>query len=164
MKTLLSAVALASATLATSASAADRPVGDLVQASKATIDDFRRQVDALYRMKEKAFADEDADKIVEHFYSADAVTFGPEGKPVIGREAFRADYRNTVKLANVRVEPVSTHVGTDAAWEWVNFRAFPRDASQKPFTFIMLFVFAKQDGKWVSGGDAYTLGEFPAAK
>ncbi|WP_447725847.1 YybH family protein [Sphingomonas koreensis] len=164
MKTLLTSAALASAALATPAPASDGQTGNLTQASKATIDDFRKQVDALYRLKEKAFAEEDADKIVERFYSADAVTFGPEGKPVVGRESFRSDYRNVVKLANVRVEPVYTHVGTDAAWEWVNFRAFPKDTSQKPFTFIMLFVFAKQGDKWVSGGDAYTLGEFPVSK
>lgn len=165
MKTLLtSALFLVSATLAVPAAAAGTPAGNLVQAPKATVEDFRRQIDALYRMKEKAFADEDADKIVEQFYSADAVTFGPEGKPIVGREGFRADYRNVVKIANVRVEPVYTHVGTDAAWEWVNFRATPKDAAQKPFTFIMLFVFAKKDGKWVSGGDAYTVGEFPAAR
>lgn len=161
---LFSAALLGAATFAGPAQATDAPVGNLVQAPKAIADDFRSQVDALYRMKEKAFANEDADKIVEQFYSADAITFGPEGKPVVGRPGFRDDYRNIVKIANVRVEPVHTHVGTDAAWEWVNFRATPKDASQKPFTFIMLFVFAKQDGKWVSGGDAYTVGEFPAAK
>lgn len=95
-------------------SAADAPVGNFVQASKATADDFR------------------------------------------------ADHRKVVKIANVRANPVYTHVATDAAWEWVNFRATPKDASQRPFTFTMLFVFAKKDGKWVSGGDAYAVGEFPA--
>ena len=165
MKTLIASTALLiSAVLSAPAAATDAPIGNLPQASKVKVDDFRRQVDALYRMKEKAFADEDANKIVEHFYSADAITFGPEGKPTIGREGFREDYRNVVKIANVRIEPVYTHVGADAAWEWANFRATPKDSSQKPFTFIMLFVFAKKDGKWVSGGDAYSLGEFPSAK
>jgi ketosteroid isomerase-like protein len=138
-------------------------VGDLPSAGGAAVAEFRRQVDALYRMKEAAFARDDADTIVDRFYTRDAITFGPEGKPVIGREAFRDEYRNVVKIANVKVEPVATHVGTDAAWEWVNFRAFPKDKTQKPFTFIMLFVFAKKDGHWVSGGDAYTVGEFPKA-
>ena len=163
MKALAAATALLFSA-ATPVLAAPAPVGNLPAPTKAVADDFRRQVDALYRMKEQAFADLDADKIVEQFYSADAITFGPEGKPVIGREAFREDYRNVVKIANVKVEPISSHVGADAAWEWVNFRATPRDASQKPFTFIMLFVFAKKDGKWISGGDAYTLGEFSVAK
>jgi ketosteroid isomerase-like protein len=138
-------------------------VGDLPKASAAGVSDFRRQADALYRMKEEAFAKQDADAIVDGFYARDAIAFGPEGKPVMGRDAFREEYRNVVKIATVKVEPVAAHVGTDAAWEWVNFRAFPKDKTQKPFTFIMLFVFAKADGKWISGGDAYTIGEFPAA-
>lgn len=161
MKTLMASLALILAATATPAIAGEAPVGNLPEPSEKIAAVFRQQVDALYRMKEKAFAAQDADKIVEQFYSADAITFGPEGKPVIGREGFRADYKNVVKVADVKVEPISNHIGTDAAWEWVNFRAFPRDTAQKPFTFIMLFVFAKKDGKWISGGDAYTLGEFP---
>ena len=139
-------------------------VGDLPLTSPAGVADFRRQVDALYRLKEEAFLKEDADTIVDRFYTRDAIAFGPEGKPVIGREASREEYRNVVKIANVKVEPVAAHVGQDAAWEWVNFRAFPKDKAQKPFTFIMLFVFAKKDGQWVSGGDAYTVGEFPSQR
>jgi len=138
-------------------------VGDLPKAGAADMAEFRRQVDALYRMKEEAFAKDDADTIVDRFYTRDAITFGPEGKPTIGRDGFRDEYRKVVKIANVKVEPVATHVGKDAAWEWVNFRVFPKDKAQKPFTFIMLFVFAKKDGAWVSGGDAYTVGEFPPA-
>lgn len=137
------------------------PVGDLPTASANDLADFRRQVDALYRMKEDAFARGDADAIVDRFYARDAIAFGPEGKPAMGREAFREEYRNVVKIATVKVEPVAAHVGKDAAWEWVNFHAVPKDRAEKPFTFIMLFVFAKKDGRWVSGGDAYTIGKFP---
>lgn len=155
----LSAIAASPAVAAGPASV----VGDLPKAGAADLADFRRQVDALYRMKEQAFAKDDADTIVDRFYTRDAITFGPEGKPVVGRDAFREEYKGVVKIANVKVEPVATHVGKDAAWEWVNFRAFPKDKAQKPFTFIMLFVFAKKDGQWVSGGDAYTVGEFPKA-
>ena len=161
---LLASAMLGAATLATPAVAAAPAavVGDLPKASPADMAEFRRQVDALYRLKEAAFVKEDADTIVDRFYTRDAIAFGPEGKPVIGREASREEYRNVVKIATVKVEPVAAHVGQDAAWEWVNFRAFPKDKTQKPFTFIMLFVFAKKGGQWVSGGDAYTLGEFPS--
>jgi ketosteroid isomerase-like protein len=164
---LLASVTLGLSTVAAAPAVAAGPapaVGDLPQAEAADLAEFRRQVDALYRMKEEAFAKEDADAIVDRFYTRDAITFGPEGKPVIGRDAFREDYRNIVKIADVKVEPVATHVGKDAGWEWVNFRAFPKDKTQKPFTFIMLFVFAKKDGQWVSGGDAYTVGEFSPSR
>lgn len=160
--TLLGLSILTAAPVAAVAAPA-KTVGDLPKASSGEVAEFRRQVDALYRMKEEAFAREDADAIVDRFYARDAITFGPEGKPVIGRDAFRDEYRNVVKVANVKVEPFASHVGKDAAWEWVNFRAFPKDKAQKPFTFIMLFVFAKKDGQWISGGDAYTIGEFPKA-
>lgn len=153
--------ALLGLTAVSPAQAAAPAFGDMPKASASDLADFRRQVDALYRMKEGAFAREDADAIVDRFYARDAIAFGPDGKPAMGREAFREEYRNVVKIATVKVEPVAAHVGKDAAWEWVNFRAFPKDKAQKPFTFIMLFVFAKKDGQWVSGGDAYTSGEFP---
>ncbi|MHA3791385.1 nuclear transport factor 2 family protein [Sphingomonas sp. YL-JM2C] len=161
---LLGLSAIVTMPAAAAAVAPARPVGDLPKAEAADVAEFRSQVDALYRMKEAAFARDDADTIVDRFYTRDSITFGPDGKPVIGRDAFRDEYRNIVKIANVKVEPIATHVGADAAWEWANFRAFPKDKSQKPFTFIMLFVFAKKDGQWVSGGDAYTVGEFPSAR
>jgi ketosteroid isomerase-like protein len=161
--TLLAAALFASSIVVAPASATSpaQVMGDLPRGSAENIADFRRQADALYRLKEEAFVKEDADTIVDRFYARDAITFGPEGKPTIGRDAFRKEYQAVVKVGTVKVEPVTTHVGTDAAWEWVNFRVFPKDKAQKPFTFIMLFLFAKQDGQWVSGGDAYTVGEFP---
>lgn len=163
---LLASALLGLSALSTSAAIAADPapaIGDLPRAGAADVAEFRRQVDALYRLKEAAFARDDADTVVDRFYTRDAIAFGPDGKPVIGRDAFRDEYRKVVKIANVKVEPFAAHVGTDAAWEWVNFRAFPKDKAQKPFTFILLFVFAKKDGQWVSGGDAYTVGEFPKA-
>ncbi|MES2498112.1 MAG: nuclear transport factor 2 family protein [Pseudomonadota bacterium] len=148
---------------APAAAASTAVVGDLPKASPANAAEFRRQADALYRLKEDAFARGDADTVVERFYARDAIAFGPEGTPSIGRDAFREEYRKVVQIATVKVEPFANHVGQDAAWEWVNFHGFPKDKSQKPFTFIMIFVFAKKDGQWVSGGDAYTVGAFPKA-
>jgi ketosteroid isomerase-like protein len=165
LKRLMTVMSLGVALAASADTLAEPPavppmVGDLPQASASDLADFRHQADALYRMKEHAFAREDADTIVDRFYAKDAVSFGPEGKPVIGRDAFRHEYKTVVKIANVKIEPISNHVGTDAAWEWVNFRAFPRDSAQKPFTFIMVFLWAKKNGTWVCGGDAYTVGQF----
>ena len=136
------------------------PFGDLPSATPAEMADFRSQVDALYRLKEKAFARQDPATIVNQFYSKDAISFGPEGKPVIGRAEFAKEYAEVVKLGVPKIEPVYTHVGKDAAWEWVNFRVHLNDPDKKDFTFIMLFVFAKQNGKWYCGGHAYTVGEF----
>ncbi|HKR87605.1 MAG TPA: nuclear transport factor 2 family protein [Phenylobacterium sp.] len=155
-------LALPAAALSPSAIAAtsDQAIGDLPAASPANAAEFRRQADALYRMKEKAFADTDAETIINRFYAKDAVSFGPEGKPIMGRDQFREDYERVVKIANVRVEPIRSHVGADAAWEWANFYVTPKDPAQKPYSFVILFVWAKKDGRWVCGGDAYTPGQF----
>lgn len=137
-------------------------VGALPQASETDVAEFRRQVDGLYRLKEQAFAEKDAAKIVNEFYAEDAVSFGPDGKPVMGRKQFLEEYEKIVSLGVPSIQPIRTHVGTDAAWEWVNFNVKMNDPKEKDFTFIMLFVFAKKDGRWYSGGDAYTMGSFPA--
>lgn len=159
---LLASALFSSSIVAAPAMAAGpaKVVGDLPSSSAENIADFRRQADALYRLKEEAFIKEDFDAIVDRFYASNAIAVGPEGKAVIGRDAFRKEYQAIVKVGTVKVEPVTTHVGTDAAWEWVNFRVTPKDKTQKPFTFIMVFLFAKKDGHWFSGGDFYTIGEF----
>ncbi len=159
----LLAASLVSTQALAAAPATAAPIGDLPQASAAEMADFRSQVDALYRLKVKAFADKDAATIVEHFYAKDAVALGPEGKPTIGRDNFRKEYEQVVQLGIPTIEPVRTHVGKDAAWEWVNFRVDMADPKEKDFTFAMLFLFAKKDGKWISGGDSYAIGEFPKA-
>ena len=66
MKILMASFALALCATVTPALANEAPIGNLPTPDKSVADDFRTQVDALYRMKEKAFAAQDADKVVEH--------------------------------------------------------------------------------------------------
>ena len=148
------------------ARAADAPlrsIGALPASRAADVKDFRQQADALYRMKVKAFLQGDPNAIVDRFYAEDAISIGPDGLATIGREALRASYKEVMSKtpATVRIEPFRTHVGKDAAWEWVNFHFIPKDASVKPMTSLMLFIWAKGPEGWVSGGDAFVLTEKP---
>ncbi|HKR87131.1 MAG TPA: nuclear transport factor 2 family protein [Phenylobacterium sp.] len=162
------ATALAAAGLALTALAAapaqaapqTRVFGALPPSDPADVAEFRQQADALYRMKEKAFAASDAASVVNGFYAKDAVSFGPDGKPVIGRAEFMEEYERVVKIGFVKIEPVAHHVGKDAAWEWANFHVTPKNPQEKPFTFAMLFLWAKENGQWVCGGDTYAVGQF----
>src|SRR5262249_861429 len=144
----------------TVAGTGDQPIGELPAPAPANAAEFRRQADALYRMKEKAFADSDAETIINKFYSEDAISFGPDGKPMMGRDQFRKDYEHWVKEGYVRIEPIKTHVGADAAWEWANFHVKPKNPAEKPVTLLILFLWAKKDGRWVCGGDTYAVGQF----
>ena len=40
-------------------------------------------------------------------------------------------------------------------------RSVDRNSREKPFSFVILFLWVKVDGKWVSAGDAYVVGSFP---
>jgi ketosteroid isomerase-like protein len=140
------------------------PIGELPQASAAEMAEFRSQVDALYRLKVKAFTNKDAAMVVEHFYASDAVALGPDGKPTIGRGSLRKEYEQVVQIGVPKIEPIRAHVGKNAAWEWVNFRVHMNDPKAKDFTFAMVFLFAKKDGKWISGGESYAVGEFPSPR
>ena len=80
--------------------------------SESQIDSFKREIRKLYDLKEKAWAAGDAETIVTKFYSADAISVG-EGDPdtMVGREQFRATYRQYVKdVTSVRIESVRTVV------------------------------------------------------
>lgn len=137
-----------------------QPIGSLEAADPAALAEFKKEIRALYDLKEKAFAEGDAEAIVNHFYSADAVTVGPDGKPAMDRAAFLENYRTLVEKYNVRVESVKTHVNGESGWDWTNFHVASKDGSEPPFTFIILFLWNKIDGKWACPGDMYVVGSF----
>ena len=125
---------------------------------------FQAATRKLYDFKEKAFAEGKADPIVNRFYAENAISVGPDGKPHEGRAAFLENYKQVVVPYTVKVEPVHAFVKGDAGWEWANFRVTPKDpqSAEKPFSFAILFLWTKVGGQWVSAGDSYVLGEFPA--
>jgi len=121
---------------------------------------FREAIAAKYAVKEKAFAENDADTIAEKFYSADVISVDYDGKTTIGREALRAAYREIVPMAKaVRVESIAVHVSGDAGWDWTNFHITPANPDEEPFSFVILFLWAKENGEWTCKGDMYVMGK-----
>jgi ketosteroid isomerase-like protein len=156
------ALALAAAWLPACAAAQQTPQIGAVSAMPDELATFQAATSKLYAMKEKAFAQGDVDPIVNRFYAANAISVGPEGKPYEGRAAYAENYSKIVQTYNVKVEPIHAYVTGNAGWEWANFRVAPKDAAstEKPFSFVILFLWAKVNGEWVCAGDSYVVGEF----
>lgn len=134
--------------------------GPVPPSDPAELAEFQAATSTLYRLKEQAFANGNADPVVTRFYAENAMSVGPEGKPYHGRDAFFQTYRPLVNTGSVLIEPIQALVRGDAGWEWANFHVRPHDSTQEPFTFIILFLWVRVDKNWVSPGDFYTFGKF----
>jgi len=149
--------------------AADAPPPTSAVAAKAAaspdspeLQAFRKAIHAKYAVKEKAFAAHDAETIVTKFYSSDVISVG-EGEGIfIGRDQIRPLYQEVVKDNTVRIDSVYTFVSGNAGWDWADFHVTP--AKGKPFTFAILFLWAKIDGEWLCKGDFFLNGSFRTGK
>jgi hypothetical protein len=123
---------------------------------------FKKAIRAMYDMKEKAFAEHDAETIVTKFYAPDVISVG-EGEGIfIGRDAIRPLYLEVVKDSKVKVVSKHTFVDGNAGWDWADFHVTP--AKDKPFTFAILFLWAREGGHWVCKGDFFVNGSFESGK
>ncbi|MBS0611742.1 MAG: nuclear transport factor 2 family protein [Proteobacteria bacterium] len=121
---------------------------------------FKRAIRAQYDLKERAFAAHDAQTIVTKFYSSDVISVG-EGEGIfVGRDAIRPLYQEVVKDNHVKIDSVYTFVDGNAGWDWADFHVMP--AKDKPFTFAILFLWAKVGGQWICKGDFFMKGSFRA--
>lgn len=119
---------------------------------------FRRAIRARYDLKERAFAAHDAETIVSKFYAPDVISVG-EGEGIyIGRDHIRPLYQEVVKDNRVKVDSVYTYVDGDTGWDWADFHVYPTDPKKQPFTFVILFLWAKVDGTWLCKGDFFVNG------
>jgi ketosteroid isomerase-like protein len=125
---------------------------------------FKQAIRAKYDLKEKAFAAHDADTIVTKFYAADVISVG-EGEGIfVGREQIRPLYQDVVKDNTVRIDSVHTFVDGKAGWDWADFHVTPADPKNPPFTFAILFLWAKINGEWLCKGDFFVNGSFRTGK
>lgn len=130
--------------------------------NSAELQAFKKAIRAQYALKEKAFAAHDAETIVTQFYSADAISVG-EGEGIyVGRDQLRPLYQQVVKDNKVSIDSVYTFVAGDAGWDWADFHVKPDKG--EPFTFAMLFVWAKVDGEWMCKGDFFINGSLRSGK
>lgn len=127
---------------------------------------FKKAIRAKYDLKEKAFADHDAEPILKKFYTPDVITVEgtPDGGIYIGTEQIRPLYEQHVKDSLVKVDSVHTFVNGDAGWDWTDFHvSFPKGEMQ-PFTFAILFLWTKVNGEWMCKGDYFVMGSFREGK
>ena len=123
---------------------------------------FKRAIAAKYALKEKSFAAHDAETIVKQFYSADVISVG-EGEGIfIGRDQIRPLYQEVVKDNLVKIDSVYTYVSGNAGWDWADFHVTP--ATGEPFTFAILFLWARVNGEWMCKGDFFLNGSFREGK
>ena len=131
---------------------ASSPVGEL--------EAFQSQTRAMYDLKEAAFAANDPDPILTEFYAADVISTGPDGVTHVGRDELRPVYEAVIGN-EVQIESYRSFVKGDAGWDWVNFNVTPpAESEEAPFSFKMLFLWEKVDGKWWSHGEMYVPGKF----
>src|SRR5688572_3626219 len=106
---------------------------------------FKKAIRAKYDLKEKAFANHDAETILTKFYTPDVITVEgtPDGGIFVGREQIRPLYERVVKDSLVKVDSVHTFVNGDSGWDWADFHVTSPDGKMQPFTFAILFLWTK---------------------
>jgi ketosteroid isomerase-like protein len=125
---------------------------------------FRQAIRAKYDLKERAFGAHDAETIVTRFYARDVISVGAGEGIFIGREQIRPLYAEVVKSNTVKIESVYTFVDGNAGWDWADFHVMPTDGKTAPFTFAILFLWAKEHGEWMCRGDFFLVGSMKAGK
>lgn len=127
---------------------------------------FKKAIRAKYDLKEKAFASHDAETIVTQFYAPDVISVegGPNGGIYVGRDQIRPLYERVVKDSLVKVDSVYTYVNGNAGWDWTDFHVRFTDGKTKPFTFALLFLWARENGQWICKGDYFVTGSFRTGK
>lgn len=124
------------------------------------MEEFQYQIREKYDMKVAAFAANDPEPILAHFYHPDVISTGPDGITVIGREDLRTVYEEVIGN-DVTVESYRSFVNGDAGWDWVNFNVIPlADSGEPPFSFKMLFLWERVNGEWWCHGEMYVMGQF----
>jgi uncharacterized protein DUF4440 len=167
----LIAVAAAFWATAGAAVAANTPTTPAAAKQAASADSpelaaFKKAIRAKYDLKEKAFAHHDAETIVTQFYAPDVISVegGPDGGIYVGRDQIRPLYQRVVKDSLVKVDSVYTYVNGNAGWDWTDFHVRFIDGKTKPFTFALLFLWAKENGQWICKGDYFVTGSFRTGK
>ena len=176
MKHLLTSIA-ATATLLISSepavmAAEHTPPTSAATARKAASPDspaltaFKKAIRAKYDLKEKAFANHDAETILTKFYTPDVISVEgtADGGIYVGREQIRPLYERVVKDSLVKVDSVHTFVNGDAGWDWADFHVRFPDGKTQPFTFAILFLWTKVNGEWMCKGDYFMTGSFRDGK
>jgi uncharacterized protein (TIGR02246 family) len=126
---------------------------------------FKKAIRRLYDIKESAWTKRDVESIVTRFYAPDAVSVGEGDRNTLeGTGQFREAYTQLLQdITSVRIESVRSVVNGNAGWDWANFYATvkPEKAAQYPPSPVrILFLFSKENGRWICKGDIFVSGKF----
>jgi ketosteroid isomerase-like protein len=132
--------------------------------ASAELTAFKKAIRAKYALKERAFANHDADTIVQQFYTPDVISVGQGEGIYVGSEQIRPLYAEVVKTNKVRIDSIYTFVKGDAGWDWADFHVYPTDGKTAPFTFAILFLWTRIDGEWMCKGDFFVTGSLKDGK
>ncbi|MFL6601218.1 MAG: YybH family protein [Steroidobacteraceae bacterium] len=125
---------------------------------------FKKAIRLKYALKERAFANHDADTIVRQFYTPDVISVGQGEGIYVGTEQIRPLYEEVVKANKVSIDSIYTFVKGDAGWDWADFHVYPTDGKTAPFTFAILFLWTRIDGEWMCKGDFFVTGSLKEGK
>jgi hypothetical protein len=172
LSTFLAAAALLLFSHSPAFAAESAPPASAAAAKKAASADspelatFKKAIRAKYDLKEKAFANHDAETILTKFYTPDVISVEgtQDGGIYVGREQIRPLYERVVKDSLVKVESVHTFVNGDSGWDWADFHVRFPDGKTQPFTFAILFLWTKVNGEWMCKGDYFVMGSFREGK
>ena len=99
------------------------------------------------------------------FYAPDVISVG-EGEGIyIGRDQIRPLYQEVVKNNKVQGR-LDLHASSTAmpAGTGRTFTCIPTDGKTEPFTFAILFLWARIDGQWWCKGDFFVTGSLKTGK
>ena len=130
----------------------------------AELSAFKKAIRAKYALKERAFANHDAEAIIRQFYTPDVISVGQGEGIYVGSEQIRPLYEEVVKTNQVKIDSIYTFVKGDAGWDWADFHVYPTDGKTAPFTFAILFLWTRIDGEWMCKGDFFVTGSFKEGK
>jgi ketosteroid isomerase-like protein len=132
--------------------------------ASAELTAFKKAIRAKYALKERAFANHDAETIVRQFYTPDVISVGQGEGIYIGSEQILPLYQEVVKTNKVKIDSIYTFVKGDAGWDWADFHVYPTDGKTAPFTFAILFLWTRIDGEWMCKGDFFVTGSLKDGK
>lgn len=112
------------------------------------LEDFKRAIRIKYDLHCHAFEVSDAQPIIEHFFTPDALWAGQGYPERRGRAELEPFFAEVVQLYRVSVRSLHTYVKGDVGWDYTDYPVIPRDTNESGWNFRPLFVWVRQDGEW----------------
>lgn len=117
-------------------------------ANNDDLEQFRLEIARVYQFHADAFHAGDSDRLVEAFFTEDAVWTGPGFPDAVGHKALKAMFAGVVGKQQVSFVTDYAAVYGDVGWTIATYPVIPRDVNAVPFVFRPLFVWVRREGNW----------------